>query len=721
VSAQPGNMALMAAVMSAWLLPFTQVPGLVPGPWSDPSLGSHERAHLLVANMTLTEKLQMLHGSEDGRTECMDSPRCAYVGNIAPVERLGMPPVNMNDGPQGFRSPTSLAGTSTAWPSGLTIAASWDEEAAFEWGQGMGKEFYDKGSNLQLGPGLNVARVPLNGRNFEYLSGEDPYLGYRLVQPVVKGIQSQKVVANAKHFIQNNQETNRVGVSEEVDERTRFEVYYPPFEGAVEAGVGSMMCSYNKINGYWSCENPSTLQNDLKQAINFQGYVMSDWGATHSMSIAAGLDVEQPGAAWMNADLLRRALDAGVVKEAQVDDSVCRILQAMFQVGVMDEPLSAWDWSKRLRNVTTSTSVASARRLSAKGTVLLRNEGGLLPLAPGKRVAVIGLADANAIYHGGGSGSVQPSFVSTPLQGIRDAVGDSGTVVYNDGRDVVAAAELAKQSDYAIVFVGTLSREDFDRSSLSLDVGTDWTGQNEVVSRVAVYAGQKTVVVVTTPGAVLLPWSQEVAAVVTNFMPGQQAGNAIADVLFGKVNPSGKLPLTFPNSENEIQFSAAQYPGVPDPKAPAYAFYTEKLQVGYRFYEAQHLQFKTGFPFGHGLSYTNFTYGSLNLQDSSGGGKIVTFTIKNTGARPGAEVSQLYLEFPASAGEPFQLKGFAKTKQLEAGETCTLQLQLRPRDLSIWDVATRSWSQVGGVFGVSVGSSSRDIRLRTKFSTMILV
>jgi len=256
---------------------------------------------------------------------------------------------------------------------------------------------------------------------------------------------------------------------------------------------------------------------------------------------------------------------------------------------------------------------------------------------------------------------------------------------------------------------------------LSLDVGTDWTGQNEVVSRVAVYAGQKTVVVVTTPGAVLLPWSQEVAAVVTNFMPGQQAGNAIADVLFGKVNPSGKLPLTFPNSENEIQFSAAQYPGVPDPKAPAYAFYTEKLQVGYRFYEAQHLQFKTGFPFGHGLSYTNFTYGSLNLQDSSGGGKIVTFTIKNTGALPGAEVSQLYLEFPASAGEPFQLKGFAKTKQLEAGETCTLQLQLRPRDLSIWDVATRSWSQVGGVFGVSVGSSSRDIRLRTKFSTMILV
>ncbi|CAE7379029.1 bglB, partial [Symbiodinium pilosum] len=637
----------------------------------------------LVANMTLSEKLSMLHGSPDGRTECMDSPGCAYVGNIAPVERLRIPPVNMNDGPQGYRAPAALAGTST------------------EWGQGMGKEFYDKGSNLQL--------------------GEDPYLGYRLVQPVVRGIQSQKVVANAKHFIQNNQETNRVGVSAEVDERTRFEMYYPPFEGAVQAGVGSMMCSYNKVNGDWSCENPFTLRGDLKQTLNYQGYVMSDWGATHSMSIAAGLDVEQPGAFWMNAELIQEALDAGTVKESQVDDSVRRILQAMFQVGVMDEPLSAWDWSKRLRNVTTAASVASARRLSAKGTVLLRNEGNILPLTRGKRVAVIGLADAKAIYHAGGSGSVQPSSVSTPLQGFRDAVGDSGTVEFNCGRDVNAAVELAKQSDYAVIFVGTLSREDFDRSSLSLDVGVDWTGQNEAVSAIAAAAGEKTVVVVTTPGAVLLPWSRQVAAIITNFMPGQQAGNAVADILFGNVNPSGKLPVTFPNRDNETEFSPAQYPGIPDPKAPAYAFYTEKLQIGYRFYETHRLQFQTGFPFGHGLSYTSFAYSNLEIRDDFRGGKTVAFVVKNTGGRPGAEVAQLYLEFPASAGEPFQLKGFAKTKLLDAGEDCSLALNLRPRDLSIWDTDKHSWRQIGGVFGVSVGSSSRDIRLHEQFSTNIFV
>lgn len=688
--------------------------GAVPGASGAPALGPAERARRLVARMTVAEKLSMLHGPAGGSAQCSVSPRCAYVGNVAPIERLGIPPINMNDGPQGFRTADAQKGTSTAWPAGITLAASWDEAAALEWGRGMGKEFYDKGSNIQLGPGLNVARVPVNGRNFEYLSGEDPYLGYRMVQPVVKGIQSQKVLANAKHFILNNQETNRGAVSAETDERTRFEVYYPPFEGAIEAGVASVMCSYNKINNVYSCENPTTLRE--LRSLGFEGFVMSDWGAAHSTSIAAGLDVEQPGQDWMNAELLEAALKSGAVKEAQVDDSVRRILTQLYAIGVMDEPLGTWDWRNRLRNVTTAASVASARKLSGLGTVLLRNEGQLLPLRKtGQRVAVIGLADEKAIYHAGGSGSVEPSFVSTPLQGITDAAKALGSqVTFDDGSCALRAAALAKTSDVVLVFVGTLSAEGSDRGSLSLDVGVDWHSQNALVAAVALAAGAKTAVVVTTPGAVLLPWSREVAAIVSNFMPGQQAGNAIADILFGHVNPSGKLPLTFPNHDNETDFSPAQYPGLPNPRVPFYAFYTERLLVGYRYYEHHNISFTTGFPFGHGLSYTSFEYSQLDIQGTLGGMKV-SFLVRNTGSLPGSEVAQLYLYFPEAAGEPLQLKGFQKTSTLAPGSAQEVSLLLRPRELSIWNNGEHRWMPVDGRFQVRIGSSSRDIRIKGEF------
>jgi beta-glucosidase len=360
---------------------------LVPGPWSNLNDPPENRAKALLANMTLAEKLSMLHGPATGDCcSCNTSASCAYVGNINPIERLGIPPTNMNDGPQGFRDNVH-PGTTTAWPSGLTMAATWDVEAMSEWGIGMGKEFYAKGANVQLGPGLCLARVPRNGRNFEYLSGEDPFLGYTLVQPVITGIQSQKVVANAKHYAFNNQETNRGSVSEEVDERTRFEMYYPAFAGAINAGVGSIMCSYNKINGIWSCENPVTLKHDLKNYSGFKGYVMSDWGATHSTSIAEGLDVEMPQAHFMNADSITAGLKSGSIKQADIDDSVERILYSMFAVGVMDEPLSAWDWKKQSTNSTTEASVASARKLSGLSTVLLKNQhsasGPTLPLPTG--------------------------------------------------------------------------------------------------------------------------------------------------------------------------------------------------------------------------------------------------------------------------------------------------------------------------------------------------
>jgi beta-glucosidase len=289
-------------------------------------------------------------------------------------------------------------------------------------------------------------------------------------------------------------------------------------------------------------------------------------------------------------------------------------------------------------------------------------------------------------------------------------------VQYSDGSDLQAAVALATAADYAIVFVATLSEEGSDRKSLSLDDGADHHGQNALISAVA-KANKKTIVVASVPGAVLMPWSPEVSAILTNFMPGQQGGNAIADVLFGVVNPSAKLPLTFPNVENETQLSPAQYPGLPDPNNPAYAYYTEKLLFGYRYFDAHQIQFSTGFPFGHGLSYTSFEYSSLAIAGDASEGWAVEFDVKNSGNISGAEVAQLYLGFPAAAGEPpLQLKGFTKTSILQPGQTARMKVQLRTREVSTWNVDAHAWAVVNGDFDVMVGSSSRDIRLKGKFS-----
>eukprot|EP01051_Picozoa_sp_SAG22_P005736 SAG22_NODE_350_length_11853_cov_3.693211_12_plen_662_part_00 len=645
------------------------------------------------------------------------SPLCAYTGNVAPNAHLGIPPINMNDGPQGFRE-SIYPGTTTAWPSGLTVAASWDVVAMGQWGDGMGKEFFAKGANVQLGPGVCIARVPRAGRNFEYLSGEDPFLGYTLVGPVVKGIQAHNVVANAKHYVQNNQETNRGSVDEIVDERTRFEIYYPVFEGAAKAGVGSVMCSYNKIDtgaqpgGVWSCENPVTL-GDLKEKLGFEGYVMSDWGATHSTSIAAGLDMQMPDAKYMGSEAITAGLAAKNVSTANIDDSVTRTLTAMFAVGVIDkfaEDPMAYDSSKHSANVTTEASAMLARKLSAESTVLLKNDGGILPLKPGKKLAIIGLADTdNALTHAGGSGEVTPSFIATPLSSIKAAY-SAATATYDDGKDSTKAAAAAKAADVAIVFVGTLSSEGSDRKSLSLDDGGPMSTQNALIEAVAA-AQPEVVVVLSVPGAILCPWSAKVKGLLTNFMPGQQAGNAIADVLLGKVNPSGKLPLTFPNKEDETEFAPDQWPGLPDPHNPTYANYTERLLVGYRYYDEKKIDFTTGFPFGHGLSYTTFKYSGLTATKNS-----VSVSLQNSGTAAGAEVVQVYLGFPAAAGEPpKQLKGFAKV-QLAAGAKQTVTIPLTERETSIWSVEKHGWATVAGKFEVFVGSSSRDIRLTGSFT-----
>ncbi len=449
-----------------------------------------------------------------------------------------VPPINMEDGPQGFRDPHH-PGTSTAYPSGLTIAATFSPFLAGQWGAAMATEFKAKGANVLLGPAVNVARVPRNGRNFEYMSGEDPCVGAALVGRTVEGIQSQGLVATAKHWAFNNQETGRMYVSEVVDETTAHTIYYPPFDAAVRAGVGAMMCSYNKINGRWSCENKVTLKGDLKAGLGFEGFVMSDWGATHSTSIGDGLDMEMPSADYMGPADVAAAIKAGNATVGDVDESVRRILRTLIGVGVLDAPKATWSAANLARNVTTSASVALARSLAAAATVLLRNapvDGQpvlpltLPPATPSspsslssssftpKSIAVVGLADAGAVVHGRGSGRVSPSFVSTPLAAIRNAVAAAGggvTISYHSGVDINAAAAAAAAADVAIVFVGTLSTEGADRISLSLDDGCDVVAgdsqcrgqsklQNRLVSAVA-RVQRRTIVVASVPGATLFP------------------------------------------------------------------------------------------------------------------------------------------------------------------------------------------------------------------------
>eukprot|EP00937_MAST-01D_sp_MAST-1D-sp2_P002356 g2356.t1 len=770
-------------------------------PWMDPNDTPEQRAAALLANMTNAEKIHLLHGSGSG-----------YIGNVEAQRGGAIPALKLNDGPQGFRcKDSSLAGTTTAWPSALGISATFSKTTARAWGAAMGSEFFAKGANVQLGPGMCVARVPRNGRNFEYLSGEDPQLGTSMVPPVIDGIQSQHVIANAKHYVNNNQETNRRGVSANVDERTEFEIYYPPFEAAARAGVGSVMCSYNKIrvdNGTsrWSCENPDTLQRDLKERLGFKGWVMSDWGATHSMSINAGLDQEMPGSGHMSDTALAQAVKAASVAQAKIDDSATRILTPMFQMGLFDEVWQRNNGSLA-DNVTSPEHNALARSFAAEGMVLLRNEGSLLPLplagalggsgnsSANFTIAVIGGEAAAPTVHGGGSGHVDPYYTSAPLAALLERLNithgggpapaptgnncsegqfendvdyhntdmqtqQSGVktaadccalcaaragcnyfthvasqekcwmkatnaqrvqskgrvsggchahpppvpggrcnargvcVVYDDGSDAARASQAAAAADVAIVFVATTSHEGADRGSLSFDGGADG-----LVAAVAAAAGNRTVVAAVAPGAFLTPWRADVGAIVASFMPGQEYGNALVDVLLGTVNPSAKLPLTLPTKEDECpDFTEGMWPGSDKDSQSAYS---ERMLIGYRCYDAHKIE--PAFPFGHGLSYTTFAYSNLKASAAS-----VSVDVQNTGTVDGAETAQLYLAFPASAGEPpQQLKGFEKVS-LKAGAKTTVTFALGDRATSVWDANAHKWTKVAGEFAVSVGGSSRD-------------
>lgn len=683
--------------------------------------------------------------------------------------RLGIPPLHLEDGPQGVADGVPQV---TAYPSALSVTASWDEELMALYGSAMGTEQRIKGSNIMLGPMVNLARVPQGGRNFESM-GEDPHLAGRMAAAVVTGIQSTGVMGCVKHFVDNNQEQDRGSVSANIDERTQHELYYPAFNAAVQAGVASVMCSYNKVNNVYACENNDTLTTGLKEGMGYEGFVMSDWGGTHStvQAALAGLDMEMPDGGFFGP-ALAQAVVQGTVPQARLDDMVLRILTSMFAVGIMDTPQTG----NLSADATSSDRSALARTLAAAGTVLLQNKNSLLPLNPKALTSIAVIGDQTTVT-GGGSGGVITPYVITPMDGIAgfynhdrpvqctydqdydyyqpgnpavpaDSKEDcckqcttracsfftfvNGTcwlkqtnagrtyhqglvsgacapyhgpnLTYASGDDIQAAVNLARSADVAIVVVATSSSEGGDRKDLSL-------GKWDAIAAAVTAAQPHTVVVVRAPGAATMPWATQAGAIVLQFMPGQEAGNALADVLFGVVNPGGKLPVTFPNALGETWLqSPTQYPGV-----DLQTSYSEKLLMGYRWYDAKALA--PLFPFGHGLSYTTFAYSGLAVSGSlRSSGVLITCTVLNSGSVAGAEVAQLYISFPASAGEPPQLlRGFQKVS-LDAGAADVVAFKLVAQDLSVWDEAGAAWALVHGTFGIAVGSSSRDIRLRGSFT-----
>ncbi|GGT03633.1 hypothetical protein GCM10010156_71880 [Planobispora rosea] len=649
-------------------------------PWLDGSRPVAERVELLLGAMTTDEKLNMVRGHGLALV-----PR----GRVKGIPRLGIPELRMHDGPHGVSDVKGV----TAFPAPITLAAAWDTALARRFGAALGAEARGKGVNVHLAPAVDILRVPQSGRVWESF-GEDPHLTSALAAQEVRGIRSRNVIPTVKHYVGNNQETDRMLVDAVIDERTLREIYYPPFEAAVVAGAGAVMCAYNRVNGAYACENRKTLTDDLKESMGFDGWVMSDWLATRSGQRAAraGLDQAMPDDPLFSANL-RVGLATGSFPEARLDDMARRVLTPMIADGVFET-----EYGSPGRNVRTAAHTALAREIAVSGTTLLKNRDGLLPLSKGTGgIAVIGTAAHDDVQiTSAGSGRVLPPYVVTPYEGIKERAGGEVTYTPGDGEGEAglrAAADAAREADVAVVVAGLVTQEGEDRTSLRLPGNTDRLIETVVA------ANPDTVVVLTSPAQVLMPWTGKVRAVVSSFLGGQELGNALAAVLFGDADPGGRLPMTIARRASDYPASTRrQFPGV-----GLRQVYSERLRVGYRHFDAAGVT--PLFPFGHGLSYTTFSYRGLSVS-----GTTVRATVRNTGSRAGVAVPQLYLRFPGGAGEPpRQLRGFTKVR-LAAGQSATVTFRLPERAFQIWRGGR--WATVPGRYTVYVGASSRDLPLR---------
>ncbi|KAG2220192.1 hypothetical protein INT45_005365 [Circinella minor] len=689
---------------------------------------AHEKANALVSQMSIEQKVGLATGQGWEKTLC--------VGQTFESKNPDFPSLCLQDGPLGIR----WADNVTAGVSGITAAASWDKDLLYKRGEYMGVEYRAKGVNMALGPCVDIMRSPRGGRGWEGF-GEDPYLQGVAGALTVEAIQNQNVIAVPKHYILNNQETNRKNSSSNADHRTLNEVYVWPYARMIEAGLGGVMCSYNQLDGTWACEDEYVLNTVLKEQLNFRGLVMTDWGAqmSNEPSANAGLDMTMPGDivmgdgySWWGANLTEAVKD-GKVSEERVDDMAQRIAAAYYKMGQdKDFPpvaIKSWDRENAPEVIvpTLDEHAKITRDIGAAAVIVLENDG-ILPLTKdAKKIALIG-SDAGPIPQGlngcpdqscaeghlamgWGSGTTDFPYLITPVDGITDRAGDDVevTTTFNDW-DLDTAKQVATEADVAIVFAMADSGEEYieidgnvgDRKNMSL-----WHNGDNLIQAVA-DANENVIVVINAVGAVLMPWidHENIKAVVWPGLAGQESGNALADVLFGDVNPSGRLPFTIAKNEEDYGATIDTEFNVD---------YTEKLEVGYKHFDAHDIE--PLFAFGHGLSYSTFEYSKLKVKAKSKKGiASARIEITNTGEIDGAEVAQAYLEFPKDVGAPpKQLRGFEKVF-LKAGKKTKVKFEFTTIDLSYYDEDSESWVLANGEFKVHVGASSRDIRQSATFT-----
>jgi len=722
-----------AAVALISLASFAQSKANPSHPWMNPGLSPDERASLVLKEMTLDEKISMLHGTGWeglGPVSPLAGGSNGGPGYVVAIPRLGIPAIQMADAAYGVRGSGGNGRYSTALPNNEASAASWDLDAAYEYGALIGRELRDQGYNMSLGGGVNLTREPRNGRTFEYL-GEDPVLAGKMVGSVMKGLQAQHVMGDIKHYALNNQESGRNAVNVNIDQRAARESDLLAFEiGLTESNAVAVMCSYNRINGDYACENKYLLTEVLKNDWKFKGFVLSDWGGTHSAAkaSAAGLDHEEPAEIFYG-EPMKKAVESGKVPLAQVDDHVHRILWAMFASGMVDDP-------PRKGVVDVMGGLDIAQRIEEQSAVLLRNENGQLPLDASKvhSIAVIGAHADVGMISGGGSAQVDPPggnaimppgkgqtnwqdqvwFPTSPLKCIR-AKAPAAKVQYDPGTDVSSAAALAKTADVAIVFAYQWESEGMDLESLSLP-----GNQNDLIAKVAA-ANPHTVVILENGSPVTMPWAEQVSGILEAWYAGSRGAEAVANLLFGDVNPSAKLPVTFPRSEADLPHPVVVKPPKATVDADAKGWkqiaaglpsfdvtYDEGVKVGYKWYDAEHKPVL--FPFGYGLSYTTYSYS--NLKVTPGMNPRVSFTVTNTGNRAGAEVAEVYAALPAAAAEPpKRLVGWSKIK-LNAGESKEVTVDVDRKYLSIFNVEQKGWQLVPGDYSFMAGGSSQSLPLK---------
>lgn len=641
----------------------------------------------LLQQLTLDEKLSLLAGKSLFKTRA--------------IPRLGLPALKLVDGPRGVGFHSSLK-QCTAFPTGIALGASWNRALAEEFGRALAKEVIAVGGHVLLGPAVNICRTPLNGRTFEYLT-EDPLLNSQLTVPLIRGVQSQGVAACIKHFAVNNQERSRAKISANVSERALREIYLPVFEAAVrEADVWAVMAAYNAVNGVAACENQDLLQTRLREEYGFSGYVVSDWFAARRTAsgascLKAGLNLEMPGGgSRFRKSRLKREYRQGHFTEQELDAALAPLLRIWQRVASNSK-----DNGRR----NTWAHQELAYRMAADSMALLKNQHAILPLTtpedqePLRRIAVLGpranKRNCRPLY--GGSAGVWSPYEITPLQGISKGLPEG-----------YALTDDVSEADVAVVVVGLGHRvkgdcEGKDRPHMKLPA------EQEQLIRQTAAINRNTVVVLISGSPLEMDWANDVKAIIAAWYPGMEGGRALADIIFGRVNPSGKLPVTFPKrlTDSPAHRSLRQYPGI-DKNVD----YDEGIFVGYRHFD--HKKCEVLFPFGHGLSYTMFAYSQLVAPKHWAAGEDITvsFELTNSGPREGAEVVQLYVAPESTMVEraPKELKAFSK-EMLLTGETRKINFTLPERALAYWCEQLQDWRIDSGQYGIWIGSSSRDIRL----------